>query len=124
MSNQQVTDFVSKLLLANNVAKMWHWKVKSFSLHLALGELYDVLTEFTDSYFEQYMGQYGTDDHIAVSQNNDMFSEANPEEFVNQLHGYLILVKDSLPQDGFLKNKFEEVQGLISQIRYKVQNLK
>jgi DNA-binding ferritin-like protein len=67
-------DLVSKLLMARNVAHMWHWKVKSFSMHLALGELYENLLSLTDELMEMYMGKYGTDAHVIIDPVNT-FSE-------------------------------------------------
>ena len=40
------------LQMAQRVAQMWHWKVKSFSLHMALGELYEKLGQFADDLAE------------------------------------------------------------------------
>jgi len=117
-----MANLVSQLLKARNVAHMWHWKVKSFSQHLALGELYDGLTEMTDSLMEMYMGRYGTADHIELSDPN-AFSEQDPVEFVRQLDDFLDTQHDRIPQDDFIVNKFEELQGMVSQIKYKLENL-
>ena len=73
------------LQMAQRVAQMWHWKVKSFALHLALGELYDKLGDFADDLAELYMGKYGTEFHIPLSDPN-AFSEQDPLEFIRQLH--------------------------------------
>jgi DNA-binding ferritin-like protein len=109
--------------MAQRVAQMWHWKVKSFALHLALGELYDKLNEFADELAELYMGKYGTEFHIPLSDPN-AFSEQDPLEFILQLHTTLEHLADSFPQDGFLVNKYQELQGDVSRIKYKMENLK
>jgi hypothetical protein len=118
-----MANLLSMLMLARNVAHMWHWKVKSFALHMALGELYEGLTEMMDDIAEMYMGTYGTDDHVDIYRPNG-FSEQDPIEFVNQLHTFLHDVHDKIPQDGFIVNKFEELQAMVSKIKYKVENLK
>jgi DNA-binding ferritin-like protein len=119
-----MSNLLTKLMLARNVAHMWHWKVKSFALHMALGELYDGLTEMMDDIAEMYMGTYGQDAfHVEISQPNG-FSEQDPLEFVNQLNAFLHDQHDRIPQDGFIVNKYEELQAMVSKIKYKMENLK
>lgn len=115
-------NLVGNLLKAANVAKMWHWKVKRFGQHIALGELYDALDEKTDEIMEMYMGRYGTDAHIPMSDPN-VFSEQDPIEFVRQLDSFLEDQHSVIPQDGWLVNKFEELQADVSRVRYKLENL-
>lgn len=113
---------MGNLMNARNNAHMWHWKVKSFSLHMALGELYDGLSDVMDSLMEIYMGHYGTEAHVPLSDANP-FSEQDPVVFVRQLHSMLEDFHDKIPQDGFIVNKFEELQAMVSQVKYKVENL-
>lgn len=133
---------LSILFKARNVAHVHHWKVKSFSLHLALGELYEALIGFADSLAEMYMGRYGTDITIGHAHHHDeyprdgavpslpqapdhhCFSEQDPIEFIRQLDCCLEELKLCIPQDGFLINKYEELQGLVSQTKYKMENLR
>lgn len=125
MNNEQnsMDVVLSNLLTASNVAKMWHWKVKSLSLHLAIGELYATLNSMTDELAEMYMGQYGTDGHIELNDPNP-FSETDVLQFVVQLHEYLAEAHGRIPQDGFIVSKFEELQAAVAVIKYKVENLK
>jgi len=114
--------FVATLQKARDVAHMWHWKVKSFAQHMALGELYETLQDLTDELVEMYMGKYGTEFHIPLSEPNP-FSEQSPLEFVQQLDSYLGSIKSAIPQDGWLINKFEELQGEVHRVKYKLENL-
>lgn len=118
-----MANLLSYLLIARNVAHMWHWKVKSFSQHMALGELYDKLSDYADELAEYYIGTYGDDIHIHLSDPNP-FSEQDPVEFVRQVHDFLASQHDRIPQQGFLVNKFEEMQGVVAQIKYKMENLR
>ena len=113
---------MGNLMKARNVAHMWHWKVKSFSLHLALGELYDGINEMMDDLMEMYMGKYGTEAHVPMSDPNP-FSEQDPLEFVRQLCSYLSDMESSIPQDGFIVNKYQEIQAMVSTVKYKMENL-
>ncbi len=111
------------LQMAQRVAQMWHWKVKSFAQHLAFGELYDSLGKLADDLAEMYMGRYGTEGHIELSDPN-AFSEQDPIEFIRQLDQALKDLETTFPQDGFLVNKYQELQGIVSQIKYKLENLR
>ena len=123
MENGGMENVIRNLQMAQRVAQMWHWKVKSLSLHLALGELYEALGEMADELFEMYMGTYGAEAHIELSDPNH-FSEQDPVEFVRQLHEALKALEHSFPQDGFLVNKYQELQGVVARIKYKVENLR
>ena len=117
-----MANLLSYLLIARNVAHVHHWQTKSFSQHMALGELYDQLSTFADDLAEFYIGTYGDDIKIALSDPNP-FSEQDPVEFVRQLHDWLASQHDRIPQQGFLVNKFEELQGDVARARYKLENL-
>lgn len=117
-----MANLMGNLLKAQNVARMWHWKVKSFAMHMALGELYDGLSEIMDDLMEMYMGRYGTEAHIPMSEPNP-FSERDPLEFIRQLDSFLDDQEQRIAQDGFIVNTFQELQGMVSKIKYKLENL-
>jgi DNA-binding ferritin-like protein len=113
---------IRNLFMAQRCAHVHHWQVKSLSLHLALGELYDALIGFADELMEMYMGAYSADIKIAQSDPNH-FSEQDPVEFIRQLHEVLKALEHSFPQDGFLVNKYQELQGTVAKIKYKMERL-
>lgn len=117
-----MANLMGQLMKARNVAHMWHWKVKSFAMHLALGELYDKLSDMMDELMEMYMGRYGTDAHVPLGEPNS-FSEQDPLEFVRQLDDFLAQQEQVIPQDGFIVNKYQEIQAMVSAVRYKLENL-
>jgi hypothetical protein len=117
-----MANLVTYLLKARDTAHVHHWKVKSLSMHLALGELYGELLDLTDELFEMYMGKYGTDAHVELSTPNP-FSEQDPLEFILQLFTFLEGQHDVIPQDKWLVNKFEELQGSVARVKYKLENL-
>lgn len=121
--DQKIAVLMTHLQKATSVAQMWHWKVKSFSLHMALGDLYEGLQEMMDEFFEMYMGRYGTESHIEMSDPN-AFSEQDPMEFISQLCSVLDHFEKEIPQDGFLVNKFQEIQALAYRTKYKMENLR
>jgi len=123
ISNDDVMgNLLSKLFMARNCAHVHHWKTKSFSAHLALGELYELLTEMADELAEMYMGKLGTELRVPQSDPNG-FDELSAMNFVAQLTDFLEQQHDAIPQFPWLINKFEELQGDVSRIRYKLENL-
>ena len=51
--------FIERLLKLQTSSKLAHLASKSFSQHLALGELYDELGDLIDTFIESFQGQYG-----------------------------------------------------------------
>ena len=115
-------NLVRNLFMARDCAHVHHWKTKSLSLHLALGELYELVIEFADELMEMCMGIHGNDIHISQSDPNH-FSEQDPLEFIRQLHQVLTELEHSIPQEGFIVNKYQELQGKVARIKYKMENL-
>lgn len=119
-------NLLALLLQARNVAHVHHWKTKSFSLHLALGELYEQLTEFMDSLAEMAMGDIGDNDKLGsiAWDEHTGWDKGSPLGFIGQLHQYLEDLKPTIPQKDWLINKYEEMQGNVAQIKYRMDNLK
>lgn len=116
-------NLLSLLLQARNAVHVLHWKTKSFSLHLALGELYDILTDMADELAEMTMGAHGDLGEIPLTSLTIPTGLA-PEAFIQQLFDILSKIKPSIPQDDWLINKFEELQAAVATIKYKIENLK
>ncbi len=119
-------NLLALLLQARNVAHVHHWKTKSFSLHLALGELYEQLTEFADALAEMAMGDLGDNDKLGSIAWDEQtgWDKGDPLAFIAQLHHYLEDLKPTIPQQDWLVNKYEEMQANVAQIKYKMDNLK
>lgn len=112
---------LSMLLHASKVAQIWHWKVKSFAQHMALGELYELITEVTDQLAEEYIGKFGQT--AQVPDGAWTFSTVSPVEFINDLHTKVEEMRGSLPQDGALLNTYDALLGQIRRVKYKLENL-
>lgn len=109
------------LLDAVKAAHVMHWKTKSFSKHMALGELYEGLQDLADKIAEQYFGKYGNE--INVPAGEVVFNTSSELDFLNDLCSKLDDAKLRIPQDGWLVNSFEELQGEVQKVRYKIANL-
>lgn len=112
---------LSMLLHASKVAQIWHWKVKSFAQHMALGELYELITEVTDQLAEEYIGKFG--ETAPVSDGAWTFSTTSPVGFINDLHAKVEEMRASLPQDAALLNTYDALIGQIRRVKYKLENL-
>lgn len=111
---------LANMLRARNVAQELHWKTKSLSKHLALGDLYDSIDELVDALAEMYMGTYGDLGELTADVE---FEKEDPLAFISQLADQLAAYHDTIPQDGFIVNKFEELQELIATTKYKLEKL-
>jgi DNA-binding ferritin-like protein len=120
--DDSINNMLRNLMMARNCAHVHHWQAKSLSLHLALGELYEQITEFMDELAEMYMGMSGVTVSPQQSDPNH-FSEQDPLEFILQFSGALEELKSSIPQDPPLINKYEEMQGEVARIKYKMEKL-
>lgn len=117
-----VDNLLTKLMMARDCAHVHHWQVKSLSLHLALGEFYESLTDFMDEIAEMYMGMSGETVHPDQSEPNG-FSQQSPIEFIQQFASFLQSIRGTLPNDDALINKYDELQGMVQRIKYKMENL-
>ncbi len=115
-------NILRNLLMAQRCAHVHHWRVKSFSLHMALGELYELLADFADELAEIYMGATGETVNPEQSDPNH-FSQLDPLEFIRQLQEVLTQLKQDVPS-GALMNKYEELQAAVAKVKYKMENLK
>lgn len=112
---------LSFLMSASKVAQVQHWATHSFAQHIALGELYEILSKFSDELAEIYagnheLGQLETNGNFGLDHND-------AKEFIKQLYAQLESFKGTIPQDAYLVNKYEELQGEVTRIKYKIERL-
>ena len=120
-----LSEVVSTLFKARNVAHELHLKSKSFAEHLALEELYDSLLPLTDDFAESYQGTYGISTQ-SYEEFNKQFS-MNAYSFIVELLDYvtatkLLIVSSNLGSQ--LENIFDEIIATVSKTKYKIENLK
>jgi len=120
--DQGVDNLLSKLLLARNCAQVMHWQVKSLSLHLALGELYEVLDEMVDALAEVTMGLESEAVNVDVAEPNG-FSMESAQEFVASLTSLLEELRETMPDNSALLNLYDELQAKVLKVKYKVERL-
>lgn len=52
-------ELISRVFTARDVSHREHWRTKSYSQHMALGDFYDEIIEQIDEIVECFQGQYG-----------------------------------------------------------------
>ena len=62
-------DIIRNLLKIQLEIKLYHWRTKSYSRHVASGDLYDSLNKDIDTFVEIYQGKFNT---INFSQINNI----------------------------------------------------
>jgi hypothetical protein len=87
---------------------------------MALGDLYETLIDLADELAEMYMGKYGD---LKVPESTIQFT-MNPEQFIIELSRSLEAFKSHMVQDGWFINKYEELQGEVQRVAYKIKNLR
>jgi DNA-binding ferritin-like protein len=120
--SEETDNILGKLLLARNCAQVLHWNVKSLSLHLALGELYEILDEMVDAFAEVSMGLSPDDLNVDISQPNG-FNIDTPETFVASLTEILDELRSTLPTSPAMVNLYDELQAKVLRVKYKIERL-
>lgn len=116
--NDKTKVFISTLFQSRDKAHLAHLKSKNYAEHIALGSYYEGILDLTDTFVESYQGLVGVIDiSIPESKNN--------EGMLVHLKGLCELcdtVKTQFPD--WLSNQIQEMQKLIYQTIYKLENLK
>ena len=121
-------NFISILFSARDRAHQLHLRTKSFSKHVALGELYQGLIDKADEIAEVVQGAHG----IMAPVMGDVSSMTSLADTVDE---EIKLFMDALtaacaaghhafsPADTFIHNLVDEVQALVYRTKYKLDNL-
>ncbi len=76
-----IEELISRVFATRNIAHLEHWKTKSYSDHVALGDLYDGLIDEIDNIVETYQGFFGLVNikSIEFVNTNDVLSHLKEE---------------------------------------------
>jgi len=100
---------VFNLIEFQNQIRILHWQTKSYSRHVAYGDVYDKLNKLIDKLVETYQGKY---DRIKFSNsklNLKNLEDINLNEYINSL-----ILDLSLPDSNFLKSISSEDTDLLN----------
>lgn len=115
-----MNELLSYLLVVRNHAHILHWQTRSFAKHLALGELYDGISDLTDEIAEIHMGTSSVT--VSPQPYSHPLSD-DPIEFITTLYAFLVGMAAVCADSDGLKNKYDELLGLVSKTKYKLEKL-
>lgn len=115
-----IKELVKKVTATRDAAHKGHWKTKSYSEHVALGELYDGTVTKIDAIVEMYQGAFGLigdiDDKPIVGK--DMIRHLTDEaKWINDN-------REAISGDWCaIENALDDLAGLYLTTLYKLKNL-
>ena len=114
--------FCSDLFACADIVKIAHLKAKgpgAYAQHVALGELYDALTDMADDITETIQGYKGI-----LTINIPATSYMEPVSYIKgkraTLIGMIEKVEEEMPD---VSNKLQDLIGVMSRTIYKLENL-
>lgn len=113
-------EFIGTLLHGVTVAHVFHLGVKgpgSYAKHMALGALYDGLSDKADTLAEAYQGAYGLIDGWPSSFD---LPDGDPLEWVRGLSRFVQENRKAMGDDSEIQNLVDDLQGLIDSTLYKM----
>lgn len=114
--------FASTLLNAATSVHYLHFKTRSFSQHMALGDLYDALPDAVDTLVEVWQGKYQT---LLEFPSQGVTSPSDALDFVLKLNDYVIKNRYSFApaEDTEIQNIIDELVATIEKAAYKIKFL-
>lgn len=114
--------FCSELFACADIIKIAHLKAKgpgSYAQHVALGELYDALTDMADDITETIQGYKGI---LTISIPATSFQE--PVSYIKSKRASLISMLEKIEEEmPDVSNKLQDLIGIMSRTLYKLENL-
>lgn len=117
-------EFFARLLNAVTETHVLHFQQTgpgSLARHMALGELYDGLSDLIDSLVEAYQGCEG------VLIEDYPFERVNPGKdalaYVTALYEYIESERAGVSDETHIQNQIDEICSLVSTTKYKLERL-
>ena len=109
------TDLIQFLLEAANQVRVLHWGTSSYSEHVALGDLYDAISDATDKIAEALMGAQGKRFPLKGTLELVDYAEGMPASYVAGIADGLKSLK-GLPTD--ILNMRDDLLGTVHKTIY------
>lgn len=117
-----ICDLICKVFTTRNLLHFAHWNTKSFSSHMALGDLYDSIVDDVDDIVETYQGKFGLI--------KDLYTEKAelPSDICKHVKDEVNWVEDNRmfisKGDSAIENLIDNLVGHYHRTIYKLENLK
>lgn len=115
-----IEELVSRVFAARNVAHLAHWKTKSYSQHMALGDFYDSIIDQVDALVEAYQGQFGLIGNVPLKAP----AKAEIISFLEDELAWLNENCEEVTQENeSLENLYQNIVATYQTTLYKLKNL-
>jgi len=119
---ESIGKFLGTLMSSRTQAHIFHLQTPSFAAHKALDKYYNDIVDHIDSYAEMAQGRYGI--IRGYNMPGQIFEDDSAVKYFLGLQKFVDEIRKTLPQDGELNNRVDEISGLISSTIYKLKFLK
>ena len=116
-----IGDVILYLLNASTSLHILHFKSKSYSEHVTLGDLYSGLEDLVDSLTEEYQGVNGVITEYTML---STMIPTNTIEFVKSIKSFVDTNRKVFGPQSHIQNTVDEIQTLLATSIYKLENLK
>jgi hypothetical protein len=113
------SDCASRFLSVSNQLHVWHWQVKNYSAHKALGKLYEIITEFADSFVETAMRDGPVVKCIQLDKPVDFEGMEYVNDYLTAQINYAMEKKLMLSERPDLQNMIDEYIATLNGYKYK-----
>jgi hypothetical protein len=121
-----INELIQRVFCIRNISHLSHWRTKSYSQHVALGDFYDAVIDNLDSFIEQYQAAFGL-----INFKEDEKREEGEEKATNNLVPmlqedvkWINKNRSKLANDvPALENKLDELVSVYLQAIYKLKFL-
>jgi hypothetical protein len=120
MENKDLQQFIADVQHFSNALKFFHWQTKIYAKHIALGELFDDITDLVDEFTETAMGKYGRIDVEGLSYDFVNISDKNVITAIDDMIEKSINLTDVMDarKDTDLLNLRDELMGKCNRTKY------
>jgi len=119
MENKDLQQYIADTQHFSNALKFFHWQTKIYAKHIALGELFDNITDLVDEFTETAMGKYGRIDVAGLSYTFINVSDENVVSVVDGAIDMCIKVQSAFDKDDTdLMNLRDTILGKLNQTKY------
>lgn len=96
---------------------------KAYARHIALGELYDGLSDLTDSLAESYFGCYEFITEYPGITFPTFDTATDPVAYVKELYEYVEDKRKAMGDESHIQNQVDELCSLLATAHYKLRDL-
>lgn len=116
-----IEELVARVFTARNIAHLAHWKTKSFSQHMALGDFYDQIIDAIDDIVEAYQGEFQLIGNVNL---NSAPSQASIIKYLEGECEWLDENRDAISEgDSSIGNLVDTLHAIYQKTLYKLKNL-